>query len=456
MIDFVLREERRGGFWFDRDSGRGVELAPIRYRRLAELVTATAAGFGAALRRAREDEVLRGLLAGTAVETPRGRTRIRHVPSDVRPDLLPSDAVAAPKRIYFEVTRDCNLRCRSCFNESGRPLPGELSREEIIDVNRQAYELGVFELRYTGGECTTLPYFPEIVADARERGMHVSVGTNGVFTDEQLEALPEWAVDWYIVSLDGDRAINDAVRGAGTYDRVLRALEVLSTRTSARLRINMVVAGHNLASIDEVAQQCEIHGVESLNLIPLRPYGRSVGEMTEEMFTREGFAGFIGEVQRQRLAHPDVDFSTTIDLLDPDVTTSHDLLVQKKTTCAAGVEACVVGAQGHVYGCSYSPASFPDRIDGERVAVFIAGDLRRDDLRTIWRDSSRWRIFRDLTAYKHPRCHGCEHYTKRCSGSCQIMAWYELERARGPAADPGEIGEHFDPYCFVNLLPEGV
>jgi radical SAM protein with 4Fe4S-binding SPASM domain len=159
-------------------------------------------------------------------------------------------------------------------------------------------------------------------------------------------------------------------------------------------------------------------------------------------------------VNRLRRAFPQITFSTTIDLLDPEATTSHDLIVQKKRTCAAGVEACVVGPQGHVYGCSYSPASFPNSTDEEGKRVFIAGNVRQHDLRDIWRDSGRWAVFRDLSQYKAPKCRCCPHYTVRCSGSCQIMAWHELQRQPGIAAAEGEISSVCDPYCFADLLEE--
>jgi radical SAM protein with 4Fe4S-binding SPASM domain len=176
--------------------------------------------------------------------------------------------------------------------------------------------------------------------------------------------------------------------------------------------------------------------------------------MTRDMFTQQDFYGFIREVNRLRKLLPSVTFSTTIDLLDPEAVTSHDLIVQKKTTCAAGVEACVVGPLGHVYGCSYSPASFPNSADEEGKRVFIAGNIREDDLRTIWRDSKRWAVFRDLSKYKNPKCHTCAHYTVRCSGSCQIMAWYQLKHEQEVKEGTAEIKDFMDPYCFKDLLDE--
>lgn len=458
MIRHVIRQERTGGFWLIRDAGRVVPLGPAAWSLVEVLHADGGVSTAEALERHRRRMVLDGEVATLAeldahgLLSPDGWTHTRFVPSDVPLDALPAHAVAAPKRIYFEITRGCNLACKSCFNNSHHRLPNELTHAELLDVNRQAHALGVFEIRYTGGECTTVPGFAELVADARRRGFYVSIGTNGVYTDAQLEWLPRCGIDWFIISLDGDRQANDRVRGRGTYDRVMHTLSVLRRVGGVRIRLNMTVARHNVDRIADVAAVCAEHGVQSLNLIPLRPYGRSTIRMTQDMFTQADFYGFIHEVNRLRRQFPAVTFSTTIDLLDPTATTSHDLIVQKTRTCAAGVEACVVGPQGHVYGCSYSPASFPDSADEEGKRIFIAGNLRADDLRTIWRDEARWAVFRDLEQYKNPKCHGCGHYTVRCSGSCQIMAWYQLQHQREKGLGDAALKDFYDPYCFVELL----
>jgi radical SAM protein with 4Fe4S-binding SPASM domain len=458
MIRHLLRQEKVGGYWLIRDEGRAIELDQAGYALMASLHASGGRPDDAGHGRLRESVRRQGggsLLAELGkyhLDQPAAWRHVRHLPSDVPLETLPDDAVIAPKRIYFEITRECNLACRSCFNNSHFKLPGELTLAEILGVNRQAYELGVFEIRYTGGECTIVPGFGEVIADARRRGFYISIGTNGVYTDEQLEWLPASGIDWFIISLDGGRESNDRVRGAGTFDRVLQTLERLALYPAIKVRLNMVVARHNIQAIEAVARLAAEYGAGTLNLIPLRPYGRSVKKMTRDMFSQGDFYDFIREVNRLRPCYPDVKFSTTIDLLDPEATTSQDLIVQKKRTCAAGVEACVVGPLGHVYGCSYSPASFPDSADEEGWRLFVAGDLRQDDLRAIWRDSGRWNVFRDLSLYKNPRCHACRHYTVRCSGSCQIMAWYQRNALEESGGGRRQIADFYDPYCFVDLL----
>lgn len=304
-----------------RKQGRTVELTDAEYHALARL-HAAGGRLGPAERERLEREAngpanLSELLQANGLDRPENWAAVRLLPSDVPADQLPPDAAAGPKRIYFEITRRCNRACQTCFNNSHHALPGELTHDEILDVNRQAYELGVFEIRYTGGECTTVPGFADVVADARRRGIYVSIGTNGVYSDEQLEWIPYCGIDWFIISLDGDRETHEKVRGSDTFDRVLRTLAALAGLPSVRVRVNMTVARHNVAAIEAVARVASEHRVGSLNLIPLRPYGRAAKTMTPLLFDGAGYYDYLREVRRLRGLFPDVEFITAMNLDDP-------------------------------------------------------------------------------------------------------------------------------------------
>jgi radical SAM protein with 4Fe4S-binding SPASM domain len=449
VVDFKLRQEKRGAYLLDRRRGMALQLSQAAFDLLRELhaiggrppdwpQAGITRHFGA---QASEGRRWWQTLEEMGLAQAQGLRSLQVIPLDDDPASVPDDCLAAPARVYFELTRRCNLACRTCFNNSRHPLAGELTTPEIVDALDQLDRLGVFEIRFTGGESTEHPDFREIVAYARARGFYMSLGTNGVYGDEKRSWIYESGVDWFIVSLDGAEEVNDRVRGPGTYRQVVRTLGELAQRPHLRVRLNMVVARHNVHTIEDVACLADEYGVESLNMIPLRPYGRSVKTMTPDMFDQHDFYAFIQRIGELRPRHR-CQFITTLDLLDPDVTTSHDPIVQKKRTCAAGVEATVVGATGDVYGCSYSPASFPDSPDAEGRRLFVAGNLRREPLCAIWRDSSRWAVFRYLDTYKNPRCLVCDHYGVRCIGSCPIMGYFQTGQPQS-----------FDPYCFVDLLP---
>lgn len=447
-IDYRLRQEKKGGFLLDRRRGTALDLSQSQFDLL---VTLHKSGLplpgwpdGGIAHYFSGDAVAgwewwRSLAAmGLTTETGLGTLQIIPLLDD--PAQVPDNCLVAPARVYFELTRRCNLSCRTCFNDSHRPLSDELTTPEILDILNQLDRLGTFEIRFTGGEPTLHPDLREIVLFAQELGFYVSLGTNGVYSDKVRSWIYESGVDWFIVSLDGTEEVNDRVRGRGSHRQVVRTLGELALRPHLRVRLNMVVARHNIHTIESMAQLADLYGVESLNMIPLRPYGRSVETMAADMFDQSDFYAFIRHIQELR-RHYQVQFVTTLDLLDPEATTSHDPIVQKKRTCAAGVEATVIGATGDVYGCSYSPASFPESPDVEGRSLFVAGNVREESLHDIWRDSARWAVFRYLDVYKNPQCQTCPHYGVRCVGSCPIMGYFTEGQP-----------EAFDPYCFVDLM----
>jgi radical SAM protein with 4Fe4S-binding SPASM domain len=448
MIDYKLRQEKQGGFLLDRRHGTALPLTQPALNLLLDLQTTGNVPTDwpqAGISRHFGANPTAGwqcwqALQQMGVTSQAGLESLQLIPLAENPASVPDDCLAAPARVYFELTRRCNLACRTCFNNSHYPLAYELTTPEILNTLEQLDQLGAFEVRFTGGEPTEHPDFREIVAFAKARGFYISLGTNGVYSQEKRSWIYESGVDWFIVSLDGAAEINDRVRGPGTYSQVAQTLRDLARRSQVRVRLNMVVARHNVHSIEALARLADENGVESLNMIPLRPYGRSVKTMLDDMFSQHDFYAFIQHIQQLRQRYQ-VKFITTLDLLDPEATTSHDPIVRKKQTCAAGVEATVIGATGDVYACSYSPASFPDSPDVEGRRLFVAGNLRQEPIRTIWRDSARWAVFRYLDIYKNPSCQACAHYRVRCVGSCPIMGYFQ---AGQPAA--------FDPYCFVDLL----
>lgn len=447
MIRFKLRQEKHGGYLLDRRQGAAVSLLPPGFNLLAELATAGRMLPGwpqEGIARYFDTDHAEGwrwwrTLEELGLTSEQSLQRLQVIPLAEDLAALPDDCLTAPARVYFELTRRCNLACHTCFNASHRPLSDELSTPEILALLDQLAALGTFEIRFTGGEPTEHPDLPAIVAHARNLGFYISLGTNGVYSEHKRAWIYDAGVDWFIVSLDGAAEINDSVRGAGTYRQVERTLADLAGR-GIRTRLNTVVARHNVADIEHLAALADRHKVETLNLIPLRPYGRSVHTMPDTMFSQSDFYAFIRLINRLRERYR-VQLITTLDLLDPEATTSHDLLVAKRHSCAAGIEAAVIGPTGDIYGCSYSPASFPDSPDAEGRRLFVAGNLRHEPVRTVWRDSERWAVFRCLNTYKNRGCHQCEHYSVRCVGSCPIMGYFRN-------AQP----EACDPYCFVGLL----
>lgn len=143
------------------------------------------------------------------------------------------------------LTDRCNLACRHCAvaNLQGTLYPLAAIRAEMTML----YQAGVRVLLFYGGE----PFLwtsqgktvRDLVIEAKTMGfLLVSIVTNGTHPLEVPEA------DLILVSLDGDAAHHDAIRGQ-TYDLILKHIRAAPARN---LALYMAVNRTNLTAVGAV------------------------------------------------------------------------------------------------------------------------------------------------------------------------------------------------------------
>src|SRR5271156_4857218 len=127
--------------------------------------------------------------------------------------------LAAPICLTWEWTYACNLSCTHCLSSSGRRDPDELTTAEMRSVIDELRAMQVFYVNVGGGEPTVRPDFWELLDYAVANQVGVKFSTNGLRLDaERAQRLAATDNVDVHVSLDGgNRGINDAVRGDGSY-----------------------------------------------------------------------------------------------------------------------------------------------------------------------------------------------------------------------------------------------
>jgi molybdenum cofactor biosynthesis enzyme MoaA len=150
---------------------------------------------------------------------------------------FPWSPLRALDTLWFQVAGTlCNLQCTHCFI-SCSPTNNNHALMSLETVRRylaEARELGVKEYYFTGGEPFLNPELIGILEATLAQGP-ATVLTNGVLvrpdTARRLRALSdasEYSLD-VRVSLDGsDAAANDAIRGEGTFERILAGIRSLA------------------------------------------------------------------------------------------------------------------------------------------------------------------------------------------------------------------------------------
>ncbi|MFA7708137.1 MAG: radical SAM protein [Candidatus Pacearchaeota archaeon] len=399
-IKFKIREEKQGALLFDQEKGSVKQLDEKQYQDFLKKNTSS----------------------------------IRLFKSSIQRKQLPADCLSAPSKVYFELTRKCNLNCKYCYNKSSFAFSKELSKEKIFSVLNELAQAGTFEIRFTGGEPTLHKDFFEILAYAESLGFFVSLGTNGVWNQKTINQIKSSNIKIIIISLDGPKEYNDSIRGEGTFDRVIETLKQLREKKDLFLKINCVLTKNNKKYLEEVVKIAVSLGVNVVNFVPVKLAGR--GNMDKiDSLSKEDMFMIVAEITNLRKKY-NLKIQTYFDILDECECSSGSLLNQK--ACGAGIEVAAISPFGEVYGCVVSPAS--ELEDSEAKKMFTAGNLDQDNIMKIWLDSSRW-IFRDLTKSKCEKCLKCEFYTKKCFGNCIVDSYLQN----------GQINSA-DPNCFMNLI----
>jgi MoaA/NifB/PqqE/SkfB family radical SAM enzyme len=180
--------------------------------------------------------------------------------------------LSAPLKVFFGITRACDLDCGFCFARGGH-YGRSLGTQTIIKVIREAADMGVFEFRLTGGEPTVHHDFFQIVELIDELGMNVSLNTHGAYDPDMLARIIASPVDDVRVSIDGPEDVHDLLRGRGVFQRALNTTRKLRD-VGKKVRLNTMVFQGNRDVLDEMAKLAVDLGVP-VRFCPMRPIGRA-------------------------------------------------------------------------------------------------------------------------------------------------------------------------------------
>ena len=151
-----------------------------------------------------------------------------------------------PGRVWLYSNYNCNLSCSYCLTESSpRSERRQLTAEIMLEVARQAAELGFTGLGVTGGEPLLLPWIPQTIAAMADILPIILLTNATLMSGDRFErtavfAHPNIAVQ---ISLDSHLPdVNDMARGPENFDKVVEAVPRLIER-GVRVRIATTTDG---------------------------------------------------------------------------------------------------------------------------------------------------------------------------------------------------------------------
>jgi len=196
------------------------------------------------------------------------------------------------------ITNRCTLRCRHCFvfrdgnpNDPRDEMDSRTMIETLTELQRRHR---INSMLWMGGE-------PLLRPDVLREGMKIfsrnTITTNG--TCDLLD-LPDCR---YVISIDGPPDINDAVRGKGAFDKVMKTLSRVPEEFGPQIVCQCVVTKANEDSLEELVRLLKPTRVDGMAFSFYVPTREDKSEFTWGTLKRRDKA--VGEVKRLKERYPD-------------------------------------------------------------------------------------------------------------------------------------------------------
>lgn len=328
----------------------------------------------------------------------------------------------APMLVYWETTLACGLACRHCRATAAPDRsPLELSTHEGLGLLDRILDFGepLPHVVFTGGDPLRRPDLEELVAGATERGIGASLApaVTPDFTKARLASLKAAGIQTISLSLDGSSPeLHDGLRGVpGTFGMTMEAA-TWAHEVGFPIQVNTLVTDTTLDDLPAIYEVVGRMGILRWSLFFLISVGRGtvLQEITpaqsEKLF---GWLYDLSKVAPFQIKTTEATHYRRVATrrMEQDGMTEEEILrtsVGRGFGVRDGNGIMFVAYDGSVYPSGFLP-----------LAV---GNVRTDDLVTLYRGHPVFTSLRDTSQYKG-RCGACS-YVERCGGSrARAFAW---------------------------------
>ncbi len=152
-----------------------------------------------------------------------------------------------PLIVGWPITNRCNYRCVYCdrWEDDTDELTGDTVRKIIDEIKSCGTRVVIFG----GGEPLLYEDIGSVINYCRDRGIYVGINTNGSLVPKRIDDIKR--ADSVRLSFDGPKDVNDAVRGKGSYDAVIKAVEILK-QNGIPVKFNTTLTKYNISHVNHI------------------------------------------------------------------------------------------------------------------------------------------------------------------------------------------------------------
>jgi pyrroloquinoline quinone biosynthesis protein E len=296
-----------------------------------------------------------------------------------------------PYALLAEITYRCPLHCPYCSNPTRMRSEDELQTDEWQGAFRQAADLGVLQVGFSGGEPLVRRDLAELIRGARQAGLYTNLITSGVGLDEKraLE-LREAGLDSVQLSFQSDDVdLADEIAGAKAHQVKLDAATHVRD-AGIPLSLNFVIHRRNIDRLPQLIALAETLEATRVELANTQFYGWAFLNRAALLPTREQVdrAREVATAAQARLAGK-IDIFYVL----PDYYETRP----KPCLNGWGQRYLTINPVGDVLPCPTASSAIPEmRFE----------NVRAQSLDWIWRESESFNRFRGTEWMPEP-CRSC-------------------------------------------------
>lgn len=349
-----------------------------------------------------------------------------------------SRAPGFPVSMLCELSHRCPLQCPYCSNPMElEQRRAEMSTKQWEEIFRQAVEMGILQVHFSGGEPCVRKDLEKLVEIANGMGLYINLITSGIpLPRERLENLKAAGLNHVQLSLqDSDEKMANLI--SNCRDSYRKKLQVAHDVRDVGLPLTLNAPIHrmNINHLEDTIALAVEMGAERMEVAHVQYYGWAYHNRSALMPRRHQleWATDVVERARERLRG-----QLVIDYVVPDY------YARKPKACMGGWarQFLNVTPSGKVLPCHAA----------ESITSLEFDNVLEKPLKEIWLHSKAFEMFRG-TDWMPEKCRSCERHEIDWGGCrCQAFA------ITGDAAnmDPAcEFSDHHEALVSIANLEAG-
>jgi len=174
----------------------------------------------------------------------------------------------------IDITNHCNFDCIHCLRDKKSPRM-HMDPDLMASILDAISSVGIGNVCLTGGEPALYPELSRVFDIIADHGIAFSLVSNAFLFEERIRPVLSPKARRFLTgicfSLDGATAeCHDMIRMKGSFDKVIRAIEVC-VNEEIPVSVKSIVHRGNMNGIVDVAYLCASKGVANLGYVLLTP-----------------------------------------------------------------------------------------------------------------------------------------------------------------------------------------